>query len=266
MLLAAAVLAAAAGHACFDIQAVTPAERGAATQIALGLVEPSSCLPRVPMGDSVATHTLAFYGFRPFGIEGIDFAATWARLPLGRADRTLCLSFQRLRALSYHEYLSGLAYRFKFKDLWCQGALRLGSIRCDDEPLGWALLADVALTLRISDEVCALAASENPLALGLSRQKGKCPTRLTVGLGYRIVEGLAWGVEVEKEPGHQTSIVTGIDWLVLGRLLLRSGLKTYPREYCFGMGVRVGKGKVDVGTGLNGDLGITSEFGVTFVW
>ena len=266
VVLVAGVLTALSCHACFDIRPVTPAERGAATQIALGLIEPSSCLPRVPLGDSAATHTLAFYGFRPFGIGEIDFAAAWARLRLGRADRNLCFSLQRLRALSYNEYLTGLAYRFRFKDLWCQGSLRFGTVHCDQVPLGWALLADVAFMLRIGDEICAVAASEHPLAAGPSHKIGDCPTRIAVGLGYRITDGLAWGVEIEKEPRYQTAVATGIDWLVLKRLFLRSGLKTEPREYCFGMGVSLGKGKVDVGTGLNADLGVTSEFGVTLAW
>jgi hypothetical protein len=57
-----------------------------------------------------------------------------------------------------------------------------------------------------------------------------------------------------------------VEWSLAAGFVLRAGLKTYPQEFCLGLGLRLGQGVVDVATSMNLDLGATHEFGATYVW
>jgi hypothetical protein len=105
-------------HASFEIEPLSPQQRGAATHLALGMVEglfdPSSS----GREDSTYRAGIGVYGFCPFGISEIEFAAIWAAIPLGKARRELSFSYQRLEVLTYNEETYRASCAACFGNLW----------------------------------------------------------------------------------------------------------------------------------------------------
>jgi hypothetical protein len=119
---------------------------------------------------------------------------------------------------------------------------------------------------RICDNAKLCIEIKNPFGLGLRRQGGTCPQSIEIGLGYSISSKLAWGIDVVKDVGFPTSIRTGVECLIVDRFAVRAGLRTQPREFCFGVGLRIGNAGIDLATSLHLDLGATHEAGATYLW
>jgi hypothetical protein len=47
--------------------------------------------------------------------------------------------------------------------------------------------------------------------------------------------------------------------------MLRTGVRTDPKEFCLGLGLRVGRIVIDTSASLHVDLGITHEAGLTYM-
>jgi hypothetical protein len=257
---------AAGVEASFEIDPVSPAERGAATHLALGRAEGSFGPPCRADHGAAGSGSVRVYGFKPFGVEEIDFCAIWASVLLGDKTHSLCLSYQRLRALSYLEETYLVSHGFRVGRLWCLPAVRFGTVTFDGRRLDWMALVDVALSIDVGDGRDIFVGLKNPFVSGLTKSGGACPASATIGFGCPISKRLGWGIEVGKQGGHPTALAAGVEWSLAGGLLIRAGLRTYPREFCLGVGLRLGQGAVDVATSVIPDLGATHEIGASCEW
>jgi hypothetical protein len=250
------LLVVAEARACFDLEPPTPAERGAATRLALGMAG----------YDPGGEYTVACYGFKPFGLRQINFGAVSVCLPLSRRVHSVGISYQRLEAFSYAEETHEIRCAFKVRNLGCSPAIRLGTVRSDADLVDYAILFDVALEARPREGIKTSFQLKNPFGLGMRRTGGPCPTLIAMGLGYLVTGRIGWGAEIRKQGGHETSVAMGIEWALPGRLRLRAGLRTYPEEFCLGIGLSLGGCVVDVATSCNLNVGNTHEFGVAYRW
>jgi hypothetical protein len=266
LLILAVLVLASEACACFEIEPTTPAERGAATHAVLGLVDQSLHLPHSVKSGGDNPGGITVYGFKPFGSEDIGFCAMWVNVPLSASGDGVSISYQRLAALSYAEETYLAAYRMCIGSIWCEPAVRIGTVRLDGRWVDWAALVDMTLGVRIREEMRMLLRLQNPLALGMMTEDSPCPSYVSAGLGYLVTERLAWGAEIRKYGGFPTSISTGVELSVSGRLILRTGIRTQPQEFCLGVGVRLGALTVESSASLNLDLGTTYEFGTVYIW
>jgi hypothetical protein len=249
------LLPAALAHAAFDIYALAPRERGAAT----GLVSRPAEKPYV-------RGAVTIYGFRPFGMADIDFIGIRAAVPIQRIRSRYSIAYHRLSALSYVEDTFEFAWGFDLKGIWFEPAVTLGRVSVGGDVMDWALFPDLSLRAALSNEANLAVKVKNPLGLKLTRNGSTCPQRIMGGLTYLVSADLMCGIEVLKEPQFPTSIRTGAEWHLFDRLSLRSGLSTHPEEFCFGIGVRVRSLLIDLAMSHNLDLGTTNEVGATYRW
>ncbi|MFH1311854.1 MAG: hypothetical protein ABIJ00_01375 [Candidatus Eisenbacteria bacterium] len=252
--------------ASFEIDPVSPAERGAATRLALGRVEGTHSVLYGDDWGSAGSGSVRCYGFKPFGMSEIDFGAIWVSVQLGDETHQLSTSYQRLKVLSYVEETFLISHGFRLGRLRCLPVVRLGTVKFDGEQMDMVWLCDLGLATDVRDNMTISVGLKNPLALGLSESGDMFPTSITLGLGFPVAGCLGWGIEVQKESGHQTCIATGVEWSFAGGLVLRTGLRTYPQEFCLGVGLRLGHGMVDVAASVVPDLGATHEFGGAWTW
>ena len=247
-------------QAAFEIDPIGPDERGCAMELALG---PRHTPGR---GDSVACRTLSVYGFKPFGTSEITFAAVSASLPVGADGRVLTLSYERLEALAYREEVYSAAFGFGLERAFIQPEIRLGTARSEAGFADWAILPGISVTTGICEGLEFAAEAENPFGLGLLKEGSPSPQQLAIGLGLRVTPDVTCGFELVKPARFPTCVASGLEWRPSKSIALRAGLRTYPKEFCFGVGFGKGPIAVDVASSSNLELGVTNEAGVTFSW
>jgi hypothetical protein len=196
----------------------------------------------------------------------IDFGAIWVSVQLGDETHQLSMSYQRLKVLSYLEETYLISHGVRLGRLLCLPVVRLGTVKYGGEQMDLMWLCDLGLAADIRDGMAIFVGLKNPFALDLSKSGDTYPTSVTLGFGIPVAGYLGWGIDVSKEGGHPTSIATGVELSFAGGLVLRTGLRTYPQEFCVGVGLRLGDGVVDVATSLVPDLGATHEFGGAWAW
>ena len=260
-ILAAAVHAAASeAFAAFDLIPLRPAERGSATALALGLADAGAGTAAKPDASACV------FGFKPHGISEIDFAAASVEIPIASRLKTLTFSYSRLGALGYREEVYGASAGFGAAGTIVSPGIRVCVAQTDDRLSDWAVFLDICADSRLSPGVRTRAYIDNALGSGLIRHGGRCPTRMGAGLGIAAAPNLTVGIEIGKTAGFPTVVSSGAEFSPVGILKIRSGLKTYPKEFTFGAGVRIGRIELDLGSSVNLALGITHEAGATFFW
>jgi hypothetical protein len=262
--LIAVVLFSAPARGAFEAEFKTPAERAAATHMALGQLEGSLHIPLLDTAGRDLPPCITLYGFRPFGMGEIGALAGWGVLPLGESGRGICLAYQKFGGLSYSEDTLTLRCALGGGDIRFRPGVRAGMVRFDERLLGSALFIDVAVGIRLDGGIKVDLIAENPLG-GIGARDLRGPTCLRAGLGVLLTSRLAWGVEVAKYSARPTSVAAGIEALLAEGVLLRSGLRTDPREASLGLGITVGAISMDLATSFNLLLGSTHEVGITLV-
>lgn len=261
-----ALLVGLEAHAAFEIEPITPAERGAVAGAALGIANRSLDGTR-PAPDRWCPRCLvAVYGFRPFGCDEIDFGSLRIDFPLGASRYALGLAYRRLKAGSYLEETYAASCTAHLEKIRIEPTVRFGTLRWDGRWLDWAVLVDVDAEVWIGSRMRFHVRLTNPFSLGLAGEGSRCPVRVSVGMGCPVLPALALGVEVRKQAGRPTAVLTGVEWVGAGRLSVRTGLGTYPERLGLGIGVSVGRVTVDVGTSLDLELGATHQVGASFAW
>jgi hypothetical protein len=253
-------------HAAFEIETAAPAERGVVAGVALGLTHRATGLSRWMPGEAGHRWSAAIHGFRPFGCREIDFCEGRIVIPVGSSRDAVGFYYRRLKAYTYLEETYAAFCGVRLRDVWIKPVLRLGTVRWEGECVDWAALFDLEVAALIRHDAKVRVALRNPLALGLVKTRTACPTHVSLGLGYLVDPVLAWGVEVRKQVGLPTSILTGIEWALAERLALRTGIRTYPQELSLGLGITVRRVEIDVATSLNLELGATHQLGAAYTW
>jgi hypothetical protein len=256
-----------AGLAVFEIDGSGPRQRGCATAMALGPMgtPPAGCLVW-PAGCEGASGEIEIYGFRPFGLRQVDFAAISARVARGGALREVGVSCQRLQAAGYHEEVYSVRVSLAAGPVLVRPAVRFGMTGVEDMFADWALLADCRASVLVHQCLRAEVGLDNPFGLGLHRGGSRAPTALDAGLAVAASDQLTFGMELAKSNGFPTCLATGIELESRGGLRLRAGVKTCPREMALGVGLSRGTIAVEVASSINLDLGATHEAGVRLLW
>jgi hypothetical protein len=243
--------------AAFELRPITPAERGSATHLSQALVL------RPEASDGFGVRAIEVYGFRPFGMDETAFVAASADFAI-RRYLDVGVSYQVLSVLSYSEQTCTLSCRWITGTLRFEPALRLGTVSLDHSVVDRALLFDIACHACLTPDIRIFFGARNPFALGLTGGGERCPRDIALGLGYDVCERFTFGVEMSKEAGFPTSVATGVDARLVESISLRVGIRTYPKEFCMGLGLRLGRIGLDMSASTHMDLGVTHDAGLTY--
>ena len=250
-------------YAAFELKALPPADRGAATHLARGGPPGVSAAAGPGAGGGTGLRALQVYGFKPFGLDEAAFVGASAEFAF-RQDLDLCFAYQVLSVLSYVEQTYAVSCHLRTGKLRFEPTVRLGTVSLEHSTVDRALLFDIACYALLRPEIEVFFGARNPFALGLARIGEKCPAEISAGLGYHVCERLTFGVEAAKEAGFPTSVATGVEVQLVEGIKLRSGIRTDPKEFCLGLGLRLGQIGLDMSASLHLDLGVTHEAGLTY--
>jgi len=92
------------------------------------------------------------------------------------------------------------------------------------------------------------------------------PTVVKAGLSYRTSEKLIVNVEAEKEIVLPPQFKMALEYNLLQRFWVRSGIHTNPNNLFFGMGFKPGKFHIDYAMSQNYRLGYTHHFSFNYLF
>lgn len=92
----------------------------------------------------------------------------------------------------------------------------------------------------------------------------KIPTIMRAGLSYRPIDGLMLNAEIEKNLNFDALVKIGLEYKLIEKVTIRTGIVTEPFESAFGLGFHPGKINVDYALRNNTDLGDIHEVSVAY--
>ncbi len=86
----------------------------------------------------------------------------------------------------------------------------------------------------------------NPFNFQVSEYSSDVPSILRFGASYRFLDDLMVCAEIQKQPEINPSFKLGLEYLILDRFFLRTGVSTYPFMNSFGLGYDWKKWKLNI--------------------
>jgi len=97
-----------------------------------------------------------------------------------------------------------------------------------------------------------------------SYNEERVPTIIRAGIGYKFAGKIFIGIETEKELESRPIYKSGIEFMFLENLFVRTGISTNPTQNTFGIGYSYKGIKADLAFTLHQQLGLTPHFSLMF--
>ncbi|QNF35554.1 hypothetical protein HUW51_23645 [Adhaeribacter swui] len=94
----------------------------------------------------------------------------------------------------------------------------------------------------------------------------RLPTVMRAGLSYRPIKQVLLVTEAEKQLEYPANIKVGLEYKIIEKLTLRTGLATATEQFSFGTGFQAKQLQFDYGFGQQLVLGSIHQLAVSFKW
>ena len=94
----------------------------------------------------------------------------------------------------------------------------------------------------------------------------RVPTIFRLGGNYNFSDKVTLAIETEKDIAQKAIFKAGIEYKPANGFYLRAGIGTHPTLNSFGFGVNIKNLKLDFSSNYNQILGISPQFGLTYVF
>jgi hypothetical protein len=95
----------------------------------------------------------------------------------------------------------------------------------------------------------------NPFSYQAFDKSTDIPSVLRFGASYRFLDDLMVCAEIQKQPEYNPNFKIGLEYIVLKRIYLRTGVSTYPFMNSFGLGYEWKEWKLNIGFSRHNTLG-----------
>lgn len=92
----------------------------------------------------------------------------------------------------------------------------------------------------------------------------RLPTRLVVGLGFKLSDDVIATTELEKDLGYRPLWKTGFEYQAVKNFFVRGGFNVYPQNFFFGVGSRWAGVNANYAVKYNGFLGTTHQISISY--
>ena len=107
----------------------------------------------------------------------------------------------------------------------------------------------------------------NPIRQSVPTQgEEKIPTVFTLGCSYRFFNKVFIAAETEKDLVHKAVFRSGVEFELVEKLFLRTGISTQPVSYSFGLGYALKKIILDIAITRHQILGYTPHFSMSYTF
>jgi hypothetical protein len=184
----------------------------------------------------IQTITGAVFFENRFGLKSFNTVAAAFVLPT-KGNGAAGLSFRRFGDELYNEHLAGLGYSHKINNVTL--GLQVNYMQTAVSDLG----ARHAFTINfggVAEIIPQLVFGAHILNLNQAKMAEysdeRIPTIVKAGLSYRPLKQLMLNVETEKDIDHKASLKAGVEYKIIEKVSLRTGISTEPYITYFGAG------------------------------
>lgn len=205
---------------------------------------------------------------RKFFMNALSQHSLAFALPTGSG--TFGLSMSYFGFSSYKENKIGLAFGKKFSENITAGIqIDYLNISIPEYGAKSAFTFEGGLIAKITKELKVGVHLYNPLRLKLTEVFDKVeriPTIIKGGLAYEPSEKVIVAIEAEKDIDQKPIYKAGIEYKVVDKLHLRTGISTNPTMNSFGIGLNLKNLKIDIASTYHYVLGISPGLSLSYVF
>ena len=200
------------------------------------------------------------YGISELGIQSAAFA-----LPV--KSGTFGTSITHFGYSTYNETKVGFSFAKKFGDAFSAG-IQFDYINVhlpEDYGNKGSIIVEAGFIARPITNLSIGAHVYNPTRTKLADYTDeRIPTIFRVGAGYNFSERFALNVETEKDLENDVRFKTGLEYMVVEKLFLRTGIATSPNQNYFGIGYEIKNFKADLSFSTNPVLPMSSHISLVY--
>jgi long-subunit fatty acid transport protein len=212
----------------------------------------------------VQSFTAGIYAENRFLLTDLSLYAVGIALPTKAGS--FGVGIQYFGNTDYNEKQFRLGYgRTLFEKLDLGIELSAVSVGMNEYGSAMAFTFGIGMVYSFNDKLQVGAHVYNPLRIALTNQtEDRLPTLLKVGLNYSPSEKASIMLETEKNLDSSFMLKVGIEYRPIDKLYIRGGISNSPAQYCLGVGLNLGKIKIDAGAALHESLGYTPMVSLSF--
>ena len=118
---------------------------------------------------------------------------------------------------------------------------------------------EVGIQYQLTDQLLLGFHVLNPYKISLQTISGEYPypSRFNIGASFHLSESFVFIIELQKDLLYPLNIKSGLEYIILDKLFIRTGISGKPYELSAGMGFAMKKLKIDLAVSYNQYLGDT---------
>lgn len=217
-------------------------------------------------GISGVENGTVFFGYdRYYGINGFNKVAVGAIQPIKWGN--IGLSAVRFGDDLYNEQIASAAFGNKI------GFVRLGlrvnyfQMRIADFGTAGAMFFDIGGIVELIPKLTFAAYISNFTLSELNNtEKTKLPVVMKAGISYKPIDALSLFFDIYKDVEYDPVFKAGIEYIVIQKVYLRTGLNTNPFKSFFGLGVDLGRFNLGYAVSTHEFLGTSHQASVSFTY
>jgi len=212
-------------------------------------------------------HTTAGIGYNQgyFANHALGTKSGAFTLPTGAG--TFGLSMNYFGYSQYNEQKIGLAYG-KALGKYLAVGVQLDYFRTfvgANYGSAQAVSFELGIYSKLSESVELGAHIFNPIGMNIGNNNPEAiPVSFNLGLLYHIDKNLLIATEAEKILDQKTSFKFGLEYIIAQHFIVRTGFATNPTLFTFGIGLKMNKLILDIGTGFHQTLGFTPRISLHY--
>jgi len=215
-------------------------------------------------GISGVENGMVFFGYNKyFEIDGFDIVAGGAIHPFNFGN--VGISILKFGDKLYNDQVASVAYGNKI------GFVRLGAkinyyqMRVDEFGTAGSLYFDIGGIVELVPKLSFGAYISNFTLSKLNiSEKISMPVIMKAGLSYRPTKLLSLDIDLFKDIEYEPNVKLGIEYIIVEKVYLRTGLNTNPLKGFFGAGILLARFQLDYAVGTNQFLGSSHQFTVSY--
>ncbi len=197
---------------------------------------------------------------KEIGVKGLAFA-----LPV--KDGVFGMSFNYSGGSWYNESKFGLAYAKTFGEKLSIGMQMnyMGIRIAEGYGSKSALTAEVGILAKLTNELTIGAHIFNPTHAKLAEYNNeKIATIMRLGLDYKFNKKVILALETLKNSSEKPTLKVGLEYQIMEKIFLRTGIATKPSLNTFGIGVKLNSLILDFASSVHPVLGFSPKMSMAY--